>query len=238
MSVPPQGVGPRGTLPLGLGPIDSSPFASRHTERACRATARPPALGPRALRQAPELPESELPDWECFDGLDSEQEPEPEPATVEPHRSAQGWGDVAPAPRAPALPAPMRLRGHGFAPSFARPAGSRASGRVAAGALLTMLGAVAVIALAMTLHAPHERELRPELELHAAQRLPAPSPPEPAPPAVLTPRPASAPTSTALAASTARAASTALAASTARPARPATPAIPITSDIVDPWRHK
>jgi hypothetical protein len=183
MSVPPQGVGPRGTLPLGLGPVDSSPFASRHAEREDRATARPPAPGPRALRRAPELPEYELPDGEFFPGLDSE----PEPTTVEQRRSAQGWGDVAPAPRAPALPAPMRLRGHGFAPAFAPRPRSRPSGRVAAGALLTALGAVAVVALAMTLHARHERELRPKLELHAAQRPPAPSTPEPAPPAVLTP---------------------------------------------------
>jgi hypothetical protein len=83
--------------------------------------------------------------------------------------------------------------------------------------------------VAMTVRARHERELlelRQELELHAAQRSPALSTSQPAPPAVLTPGPASAPTSTALAASTARA------------ARPATPAIPVTSDIVDPWRHK
>jgi hypothetical protein len=180
------------------------------------------------------LPESE-PDGECVTRLDSEHELEPEPAAVEPHRSAQGRGDVAQALRAPALPAPVRLRGHSSAASFAPLASPRPSGRVAACALLTMLGAVAIVALAMTLRARHERELpelRQELELNAAQRSPAPNPPEPAPPVVLTPGPASAPTSTALAASPARAAST------ARAARPATQAIPATSDIVDPWRHR
>src|SRR5947207_2729396 len=114
MSVPPKGAGPRGTLPLGLRPVYSSPYALRHAERECRATARPSALGSRALQQAPEMPESELPDWECFAGLDSE--PELEIAAVEPHRSAKGWGDVAQAPRAPALRAPVRLRGQSFAP--------------------------------------------------------------------------------------------------------------------------
>ena len=137
MSVPPKGAGPRGTLPLGIGLALPSPHASRLPERECRATARPPAPGPRVLRQAPELPESELSDWEGVDGRDTE--PESEPAAVEPYRSAQGWGDVARSPRAPALPAPVRLR----------------DGWRAAGALLTALGAVAIVVLATTLRARH-----------------------------------------------------------------------------------
>ena len=76
---------------------------------ASAATARPPALGSHVLRQAPELPASEPPEGEGFDGRDTDSESEP--AAVEPYRSAQGWGDVARAPCAPALPAPVRLRG-------------------------------------------------------------------------------------------------------------------------------
>lgn len=208
MSVPPKGAGPRGTLPLGIGLALPSPYASRHAEREGRATARPPALSPCVLRQAPELPE-----WEGFDG------PESEPAAVEPHRSAQSWGDVAQAPRAPALPAPVRLRGRWSV----------------AGAILTALGAVAIVGLVVNMSArpelPELPELRQAPELHAAQTSPALTTPEPAPPAAPTSSPASVPTSTALAACMARAMST------TRAVRNATAAIIPTSDIVDPWRH-
>ena len=212
MSVPPQGVGPRGTLPLGIGPALPSPYASRHAERECRATTRPPALGPHALRKAPELPE-----WEGLEG------PVSEPAAVEPHRSAQCWGDVAKAPRAPALRAPVRLRGRW----------------PVAGSILTALGAVAIVGLVVNMYARPELPELPELhqapELRAAQVSLAPSTPEPGPP------PAS--TSTALVASTAHAASTTHAVSTARAARPAaspsaTSAIGPKSDIVEPWKNR
>jgi len=134
MSVPPKGAGPRGTLPLGIGLALPSPYASRHVEREGRTTARPPALGPRALRQAHELHAHELPEWEGFDGPDSESEPEP--AVVAPHRSAQGWGDVAKAPRAPALRAPVRLREQW----------------PVAGAILTALGAVGIVGLVVNMY--------------------------------------------------------------------------------------
>ena len=218
MSVPPKGAGPRGTLPLGIGLALPSPYASRHAEREGRATARPPTLSPRALRQAPELHAPELLQGEGFDGPDSE--PESELAAVEPHRSAQGWGDVARAPRAPALRAPMRLRGRWSV----------------AGAILTALGAVAIVGSVVNMYARPELAELPELrqapELHAVQTSPTLSTPEPAPSAAPTFSPWSVPTSTALAPSTARAVST------ARAARHATPAITPTSDIVDPWKHR
>jgi len=206
MSVPPKGAGPRGTLPLGIGFALPSPYAARHAEREYRETTRPPALGPCVLRQAPELPE--LPEWEGFDG------PESEPAAVEPHRSAQCWGDVAKAPRAPALRAPVRLRGRW----------------PAAGSILTALGAIGIAGLVVNMYAlPELPELRQAPELHAAQTSPAPSTPEPAPPA--------SPTSTAHAASTAHAVGTARSGQPAAPPS-ATSAIGPKSDVVDPWGHR
>lgn len=217
MSVPPQGVGPRGTLPLGIGLALPSPYASRHAEREYRATVRPPALGPCVLRPAPEVPAPELPEWEGFDGPG----PESEPAAVEPHGSAQDWGDVAKAPRAPALRAPVRLRGRWSATR----------------AIITALGAIGIAGFVVNMYARPELRQAPELpelrqapELHAAQVSPAPSAPEPAPSAAPTSNPASAPTSPAHAASTARARQSVASPSTAR-------AIVPKSDIVDPWRH-
>ena len=209
MSDPPNGVGPRGTLPLGVCPVYPSQYATRHAERELRETVRPRALGHRRpLRQEPDLPFPARSEWGSVAGSDIE------PAAVEPHRSAQGAGSVARASRAPALRAPMRLRGRW----------------PAVGAILIAVGAIGVVVVVLTRSAHHELpELRQEAELRAAAIPTALRMPEPAPPIAVTSSPASVPTSTARAASTARAQQHAV-------PRRAAPVPARTSDIADPWR--
>jgi hypothetical protein len=209
----PGGASPRITA-LGLGPAPST------TAREDRETVRPPGR-----RQAPEPPE---PEWECFLGPESE----PEPA-VEPHRSAQLSGDVARAPGAPALRAPVRRDGRWPAPSLARLALARLSLGPALRAIIAALAAAAIVALAVTLgaHPIARPELRADvtpLGPSAAPMSTAPSTPEPPAPAEPTssaPEPAP-PTTRA---------------PRAAPGKPHAPTsgtarLRPTSDVVDPWR--
>jgi hypothetical protein len=163
---PGNGGGPRGTIPLGLGPFPS-PTAPRDMPREGRAT-------------APMLPSNRRP-----------VNP-PQPA-VEPQRRAQlPAPDAAHAPRSPALRAPLRLAGEWRAPSWSHLAQARLS--TARPRLIgAALAAAAIVVLAVTLRArsavrielPAARALEPVMEsaasAAAAERTAEP-PPTAAPP--------------------------------------------------------
>jgi hypothetical protein len=201
-----------GAGPRGTPPLGLGPFASPTAPRDTPREVRATVPMPRPDR-APELPE---------------------PAAVEPHRGAQlSARDVAPAPRPPpALRALVGLRGAWPAPSLARLARRL-------GAPGAVLGAVAIVALAVTLRArsavpavapklPAGRTLGPPMA-SAAGVDSAPSMPEP--------RPSPATVSTmASAASAPRPA--ARAPRGPRAAAPSSAAhAPAKSDVLDPWRN-
>jgi hypothetical protein len=212
MSDSPNGATPRGTMPLGLGPIPSlaAPCPGAREERAA---VRPPALGARRrLVQERELPT-------------------PAP-TVEPHRRAQLSGSVAPAPRAPALRAPVRLRGARPAPLLARLALARFSAPPAPRIALAVLAPLALVlklsarpaASSQSCADGHVPEPRREREPPSAPPVAsAVSAPEPAAPADPTSASRSAPPPVRAARAPSRANDA---------ARPGP-----TSDVVDPWRQ-